>query len=609
MTAHRKNFQRAIAGILMLLVCGLLMIDVKRVHGTNEVAKFPKRSSSAVAVTPDGDFLLVVNPDSNSISVLKTFAGDAEVEMMAEIPVGVDPRTVAVDDAGNVAVTTNRASGTVSIIDLKTYAVRAEVRVGHLPWGVVIHPNAEIAYAACEESDHVAVVDIANHELITSISVADRPNGLAISDDGGSLYVTHLLTGQISVIDTEMAEVSETLSTWPDANLSQSIILHPHNSQGHLAYLPMTRSNSTNQEIAFDTTVFALITVVDLEAGHVVPRQTISLPESDQPVGLPYDAAFMPDGQILYVVNAASNDVSVIDLRTTLSVAHIEVGDNPRGIAIPAYGTRAYVNNTLGGTVSVINTLTNEVIDTVKVTDIPLPPALLRGKQIFHSSNDPELSRDQWMSCNTCHWEGEHDGRTWLFDFAGPRNTTSLLGMVGTYPLRWSAEWDESADSEFAITQEQFGEGYLGEGIHDTLAEPNSGRSFDLDCLAAFIDSLAYTPNPHIGKYEPEVAIHGEEIFNDLDVGCVECHPAPYYTDFQVHDVGSGGALTEQLGPEFDTPTLRALYRSAPYMHDGSAETLMDVLTAANPHDEHGVTSHLSEAELGALVVFMLAIP
>jgi hypothetical protein len=44
-------------------------------------------------------------------------------------------------------------------------------------------------------------------------------------------------------------------------------------------------------------------------------------------------------------------------------------------------------------------------------------------------------------------------------------------------------------------------------------------------------------------------------------------------------------------------------------MHDGSASTLMDVLTTANPDDEHGVTGHLTKGELEALVVFMLAIP
>ena len=592
--------------IILILICILIFTEIRPVAGT-EVALFPKRSSSALAVTPDGEFLLAVNPDSNSLSVLKTFAGEAELALRAEIPVGVDPRTVAVDDVRKWAVTANRGSGTVSIIDLRSdYAVVGEVTVGQLPWGVVIHPDESIAYVACEESDHVGVVDIAAQKLIGTISVGDRPNGLAISDDGSTLYVTHLLNGQISIIDTDQAEVTAVINTWPDANLSQSIILHPNKD---LAYLPLTRSNSANLALTFDTTVFPLVTVVDLAAEQLIPRQTISLPESDTPVGLPYDAAFMPSRQTLYIVNAASNDVSVIDLNTNQAQAHIEVGANPRGIAVSNNGTRAYVNNTLDGTVSVIDTRTNEVIDTVQVTEIPLPPVLLRGKQLFHSSDDPALTRDQWISCNTCHWEGEHDGHTWTFGFAGPRNTTSLLGMIQTYPLRWSAEWDESADSEFAITQEQFGEGLLGGTMHETLEIPNTGRSYDLDCLAAFIDSLQYQPNPHMAEFDPDEVTLGEQLFNDPEIGCAECHPPPYYTDFQVHAVGTGAGITEKLGPEFDTPTLRGLYRSAPFLHDGSAVMLLEVLTVTNLEDAHGVTSHLNESELAALVAFMVAIP
>ena len=77
--------------------------------------------------------------------------------------------------------------------------------------------------------------------------------------------------------------------------------------------------------------------------------------------------------------------------------------------------------------VSVINAATYTVAATIDVTPIPLPPVLLNGKRLFHSSATPDLARDQWISCATCHFNGEMDGRTWFFP-DGPRNTTSLLG-------------------------------------------------------------------------------------------------------------------------------------------------------------------------------------
>jgi cytochrome c peroxidase len=186
------------------------------------------------------------------------------------------------------------------------------------------------------------------------------------------------------------------------------------------------------------------------------------------------------------------------------------------------------------------------------------------------------------------------------------RNTTSLLGMIETYPLRWSAEWDESADSEFSVRFEQFGTGLIQGEMHPTLGPPNQGRSYELDCLALFIDSLA-APAPAHSLTPAEQ--RGKEIFESSLTGCADCHPAPLYTDLQAHDVGTADGPGEWFGASIDTPSVRFLSGSAPYLHDGSALTLYDVLTTENPNDEHGVTSHLSDGEIADLVAFLLALP
>jgi hypothetical protein len=264
----------------------------------------------------------------------------------------------------------------------------------------------------------------------------------------------------------------------------------------------------------------------------------------------------------------------------------------------------------------VIDAVSYNLLQTIPVTTIPLPPALLHGKRQYFSSATSDLALARWISCNTCHVEGEHDGRTWLLQYLGEvppgeqpiirRNTTSLLGMIETYPLRWSAEWDESADSEFSVRFEQFGEGLIDGDMHPTLGDPNQGRSYDLDCLALFIDSLAVPARSHTLN---EAELRGKAIFESPQTQCADCHPAPLYTDLQVHDVGTADGEGEWFGPLIDTPTLRFLYDSAPYLHDGSAATLLDVLTVKNPADEHGVTSHLSPQQLDDLVQFLLTLP
>src|SRR4029079_1862933 len=106
------------------------------------------------------------------------------------------------------------------------------------------------------------------------------------------------------------------------------------------------------------------------------------------------------------------------------------------------------------------------------------------------------------------------------------------------------------------------------------------------------------------------------EVFQSAATGCATCHAGPFYSDsrpqrpFRVHDVGTGGDdPSEKMGPKYDTPTLLGVYRSAPYLHHGKAQTLQEVLTKYNPEDRHGKTRQLSTAQIDDLVEFLKALP
>ena len=79
------------------------------------------------------------------------------------------------------------------------------------------------------------------------------------------------------------------------------------------------------------------------------------------------------------------------------------------------------------------------------------------------------------------------------------------------------------------------------------------------------------------------------------------------FTDLQSCDVGTAGKY-DRLRERFDTPTLVEVWRTAPYLHDGSAPSLMDVLTKRNSRDQHGVTSTLSDQELRDLCEYVLSL-
>jgi YVTN family beta-propeller protein len=640
------NHRRVLLIACCTIVWLFLMIGAPASNGAGRGPLGPiKRTSSSIAITTDGATLLVANPDSNSVTLVDTVSR----AVIVELPVGVDPRSVAIAPDDAVAYVANQGSNTLSIVDLTAPGVAAEVTVGDRPVGVAVSPDGRFVAVTELGDDRVRFLDLSTLSTLSSLAVGDRPHSLAFTPDGRRLLVTHLLSGDVTVLTIQpfalylplilrsqstlsatrntqhvssfrfQVSSSATIPTWPNVAPAPAALV---NSAGTRAYLPQTMAHGLGLNTQFDTTVFPKVSVLNLETDSHQTSEHISLPETDQPVGLPWDVALARSDEELWVVNAASNDISVLDIgdpNNPARTAHIPVGDNPRGIVISRDGGTAYVNNTLAGTVSVIDTSAYTVTSVITVTDIPLPPTLLHGKRLFHSSARSDLAQARWISCNTCHVEGEHDGRNWLLQYLGEvppgrtpvitRNTTSLLGMIETYPLRWSAEWDESADSEFSVRFEQFGTGLIYDGaMHPTQDpdKPNQGRSYDLDCLAAFIDSLAVPQRTH--TLTPAER-RGQAIFESPETDCTRCHPAPLYTDLQVHDVGTADAYGEWFGPLIDTPTLRFLYDSAPYLHDGSAATLRQALTSANPQDEHGVTSHLTEQEIADLTTFLQALP
>ena len=87
---------------------------------------------------------------------------------------------------------------------------------------------------------------------------------------------------------------------------------------------------------------------------------------------LPAGAAVTPDSAFVYVTNVISNTVSVIDTSTNTVIDTVTVGGGPRGVAVTPDGASVYVANEMSDTVSVIDTSTNTVIDTVTVGDRPV---------------------------------------------------------------------------------------------------------------------------------------------------------------------------------------------------------------------------------------------
>jgi YVTN family beta-propeller protein len=572
---------------------------------------------SGIALTPDGATLLVANPDSGSVSAVDT----RTLEKIAETHVGGDPRGLSLSPDGRFLYVACQSEATAAVLQVRPLRLLASIPVGAEPYDIVADQRGRLLYVTSSATAAVAIVAVAPthvrpghrpaqllNRVVDRIAVSPRPKGLALSNDGTRLYVTHFLTGEISVIDTARREVTRVISTGLDSNMAQRIVLH---SGGDRAYVPHVRSRTIALLPMFDDTVFPMVSVVDLVTGQLMPQERLDLSLDRIAVNLPFDVAFSRDGRYAYVVGLGSGDFSMIDLQTRRRVDSVDVGDGPRGIALAPDGLTAYVTNSLSGDVSVIDLPALRERYRVRVTTSPLPADVQRGKVLFFSSRSTETSRDRWLSCASCHFEGDHDGRTW-FTRLGPRNTPSLRGVSDTRPLHWSGDRDEIQDFEFTIRDLQEGTGLVrGRAPNMPLGPPNGGLSADLDALAAFVNTLRPKANPL--AHDKAAVERGRAVFERADVGCAVCHVPPRYTDSTlgasiVHEVGTGDGPDEHMGPAFDTPSLRALWDSAPYLHNGSAPTLRDVLITRNPADRHGRTSQLSDDELRDLIAFLMSL-
>ena len=554
-------------------------------------------SSSAVAVSPDGSIVAAVNPDSDSI----TLVNRATLDVLQELTVGDDPCTLVFTPDSQLVLVANHGSATVSMVNANGSGEVIHIPVGPTPYGVVT--DGMRAYVAEFSLGNVSVIDLATGSIVTRIPVEGFPAGLALDATGGTLIVTHLFSGRVTGINASNLAIFATAATGADTNLSQSVTFHPDGSK---VFLPQTRSNATNVVLIFDATVLPVVNVLDLDSFSNQRRQRITIDTADKPVNMPFDVVFSPDGATMYVVHAGSDNVSVIDLATSRAAANLPVGANPRGIAITPDGSRLFVNNTLSGTLSVIDTASNEVTATLALTTIPLEPDVLVGKRIFNSASSPDLTTDNWISCAVCHFDGTLDARTWAGFPDGPRSTPSLLGVGRTLPIHWSGDLDELADVELTIRNIQAGKGLTPGDERDSLGPRYTNVSEELNALAAYLDSLEVPPSPLTA--DANVIARGRAVFETLN--CSVCHTPPLYTDRQLHDVGTSDPVLERnshgRGTSFDTPSLRGLWMTAPYFHDGTAATLEDVFTVGH---EHFVLDRVTAQEIIDLIDFLFALP
>ncbi len=605
--------------------------------------------SSTIACDAGRNRVWNVNADSNTVTCIDA----AALTKIFEQPVGTNPRTLAVAPDGSVWVA-NQDSGTVSVLNSDTGQLLTTIALpyGSRPYGIAFSLPGGAAYLTLEGTGQLVKLDPVARAVVSTVSVGPSPRGIAISHDGARIFVSRFISpadhGEVVEVSGAGLNVVRTFTLAVDPGpdtasggrgVPNYIFTAEISPDGRRAWLPSKKDNTgrglfvDGQPLTFENTVRTIVSQLDLLNNN----EALSARRDLDNRGLAAAASFNQLGDYIFVATLASNTVDVLDAATGETATSINnVGLAPNGLTLNAGFTRLFVHNDMSRDVAVYGVtdigIGNSTPLLARITTVqtePLSAQLLQGKQIFHNAADPRMSRDNYLGCVVCHLDGDSDGRVWDFTDRGEglRNTIVLTGRAGMRqgPVHWSANFNEIQDFENDIRSAFGGKGFMSDADFNTsnrylpLGGSKKGFSAELDALAAYVSSFKRvhaSPFRNADGSMTADAVAGEQIFRSAATGCTACHRGPQLTDselygnpFVLHNVGTlTPASGQRLGAMLmgiDTPGLKGVWETAPYLHDGSAATLMDVITTKNPIDQHGQTSHLTAGEKLQLVAFL----
>jgi YVTN family beta-propeller protein len=138
----------------------------------------------------------VVNHESDLVTVLNA----ADATILATIPVGRSPHSIAPSPDGSRVAVVNYDGNTVSVIDTKTNQVTATIPVGQGPQNVAYAPDGRHLYTANVDDGSVSVIDAATNRVTASVPVGGSPTSIAPAPDGRLAYATLLDESRLATV-------------------------------------------------------------------------------------------------------------------------------------------------------------------------------------------------------------------------------------------------------------------------------------------------------------------------------------------------------------------------------------------------------------------------
>lgn len=552
----------------------------------------PAISGGTLAIAGDGKTAIAADPDRDMVWIVDLEAGSLKSQVALEE--GDEPGRVAIDKSGRAHVAL-RSGGAVASIDVASGKLIERRQVCAAPRGITYEEANDRLHVACHTGELVTLP--AGGGAATRVLKLERDLRDVVVH-GDKLLVSRFRSAEVLVIGVDgkiwQREAPRKVEGF-DPNFGIESNFEPA-----VAWRMVSRPNGgaimvhqrgTENPVVIEQPggygsgggcdgSIVQTTVTEVEPGEeTVPIVIPTLPGSSvSGAALPVDIAISPNQNEVTIVAAGNNTI----LRTTRSSIAASKGpecDPSFGEPVPGQPIAAQYFSGGQLAVQLREPAAIYLVDKQKTITLPGETRRDTGHDVFHKSATGSNS----LACASCHPEAMDDARTWNFNPIGPRRTQSIRGgILATAPLHWDGDMEDLGHIMSEVFVNRMGGTPLG---------PRQSR-----LVGRWIDAQPVLPKAEVA--DTSAVERGKELYFDAKVGCASCHSGEKLTNNDWADVGTGKA--------FQVPTLMGIGDRAPFMHDGCAPTLRERFNpACGGGDKHGVTSHLSPAQVDDLVAYL----
>lgn len=263
------------------------------------------------------------------------------------------------------------------------------------------------------------------------------------------------------------------------------------------------------------------------------------------------------------------------------------------------------------------------------------------GRQLFY---DPILSRDNTISCASCHLQAtgfthvDHELSHGIDGKIGNRNSMTIMNLAWSKNFMWDGSVNH-LDMQPLGPLSNFVE--MDENLNHVVKKLNNSTKYKMLFYKAFSDSLATGQrmllafsqfivqlNSYNSKYDKYVRHEAGGDFTEQEKNglqlfrthCSSCHTEPLFTnqDFEknglsidttLNDFGRMSITHKRADSlKFKVPTLRNIQFTFPYMHDGRFKKLREVLNHYATTDKLAKPIALNSNEKTDIIAFLLTL-